>query len=342
MPAPCTRRSPAGASAVANGATMTLRPGAPVILLVAALLAVLPLATTANTVINYMVFSMLIALAALGWNLLGGYAGQYSFGHAAFFGCGAYAMALLQLRIGVNPWVAFGAAAVIGAAVGAVVGMLAFRAGLRGSYFALVTLAIAEVFRVLANALNWTGGAAGLLIRLDERAGNFQFASRSVFYWIALALVTLVMLAVQRLESSRLGAQLVAVRENEAAATALGIDVLRVKVLAITASATVTAVAGALYTQYFLFIDSTIAFGTWISVEALLAAIIGGLGTVFGPLVGALLLQGLSELTKSVAADVPGVDLVVFGAVLIVTVAFLPRGVMGLVQRIGVRRGGPR
>jgi branched-chain amino acid transport system permease protein len=305
------------------------------ILLVAAALAMLPFATSANTVLNAMVMALLIALAGQGWNILGGYGGQFSFGHAVFFGTGAYAAALLQARLGVNAWAAFGLAVALGAATGTAIGFLSFRSGLRGSYFALVTLAFAEVFRILANASSFTGGAAGTLVRLDVRPENFQFASRAVFFWIALGLVTLVMLGVRAMERSRFGAWLVAVRENEDAARALGVDTLAVKLRAITLSGAVTAAAGAFYVQYFLFIDANIAYGTWISVEALLVPIVGGLGTVFGPLVGAVALHGLAEVTKALAGRIPGVDLALYGALLVLVIAFAPNGVQGLLARLG-------
>ena len=299
----------------------------------AAMLAAIPLFGPSNTMLNFLFFVLVIALAGQGWNIAGGYGGQFSFGHAAFFGVGAYTTAILQMRYGVNAWAGFVAGIALGSFVGFVIGYLSFRAGLRGSYFALVTLAFAEVLRILANAAPITGGAAGLLIKLDIRPENFQFASRAIFFWIALALVAGVMLLNRRIEQQRFGAYLVAIRENEAAARALGVDVLGVKLRAIALSAAITAAAGGLYAQYFLYLDAAIAFGPWISVEALLAAIIGGAGTVLGPILGAALLHGLGEVTKLAAGRVPGIDLVVYGMVLILTVAFVPRGVIGLFTR---------
>jgi branched-chain amino acid transport system permease protein len=296
---------------------------------------------TSNVVLNFLVFTVILAIAAQGWNLLGGYGGQYSFGHAAFFGMGAYVSAILQQRFGVNayPAVAFGiaAAALLGYAIGAMV----FRAGLRGSYFALVTLAFAEVLRILANATEITGGAAGLLINLNLGAGNLQFADRSSFLILGALLLALAMLITLALEKSRLGAQLVAVRENEAAAAALGVDILAVKLRAISLSAALTGAAGTLYAQYFLYIDSNIAFGTWISVEALLAPIIGGAGTVFGPLIGALILQGLSEGTKMLIGKIPGVDLIIFGVLLILVVRFPLHRIPGLIAARWRGKGAP-
>jgi branched-chain amino acid transport system permease protein len=304
------------------------------IAIAAALLALLPMLVQSNTFINALVTAMIIALAAQGWNLLAGYGGQFSFGHAAFFGAGAYGNAILQTRYGINAYAAVMAATAIGAAVGAAIGYLSFRSGLRGSYFALVTLAFAEVFRIIANAAPVTGGAAGTLIKLQVSAANFQFASRVIYFWIVLALVVAAMFLTRGIERRRFGAYLVAVRENENAAAALGVDTLDTKLKAITLSAAMTALAGAFYVQYFLFVDASLAFGTWISIEALLAPIVGGLGTVFGPLLGALALHFLGELTKSIAGRVPGVDLALFGVLLVLIIAFARDGLQGLLTRV--------
>lgn len=309
------------------------------ILAAALILALLPLVATSNGALNFLSFLMIIALAAQGWNLLAGYAGQFSFGHAAFFGAGAYAMALLQTKYGINPWLAWPLAILAGGLTGLFTGYLSFRANLRGSYFALVTLAFAEVLRILANASAWTGGAAGVLIPLRLEPAHFQFADKRIFYWIALACVISIMLLTAAIQNRRLGAYLTAVRENEEAAQALGVNALHVKLVAITLSSGITAAAGALYTQKFLYLDANLAFGTWISVEALLAPIIGGLGTVFGPLAGSFLLLGLGELTKSalqhgLGIAIPGIDLAVFGALLIICVAFAPRGIIGLIHTL--------
>ncbi len=309
------------------------------IAIVTLVLAVLPLGITSNVVLNFLAFAMIITLAAQGWNVLGGFGGQFSFGHAAFFGMGAYGMALLQVRFGLNPWIALPFAIALGGTVGFVMGFLSFRARLRGSYFALVTLAFAEVFRISANAWGFTGGAAGVLVPLRLDPANLQFADKRAAYWLALAMVAAVLLITHHLTASRFGAQLVAIRENEDAARALGVDTLAVKLKAITLSGAITAAAGCLYTQKFLYLDATIGFGPWISVEALLAPIIGGIGTVFGPLLGAILLLGLGEVTKTLFANLfggawPGADLVVFGILLIICVAFAPRGVLGVIQRL--------
>ena len=149
----------------------------------------MPVITSSNVVLNFLVVALLIALVGQGWNLLGGYGGQYSFGHAAFFGTGAYVTAILQVHYGVNAWLGLLIGIAAGALVGAVIGALSFRSGLKGSYFALVTLAFAEVLRIIASVAPITGAGVGTLIKLDLRPEAFQFQSRAPFYWIILALV---------------------------------------------------------------------------------------------------------------------------------------------------------
>ena len=310
--------------------------------LVIALLAAVPLFVQSNVVLNFLVVTLMIALAGQGWNILGGYGGQYSYGHAIFFGTGAYVTAILEVKYGVNAWPAFGCGMAAGAIVGTVVGWLAFRAGLRGSYFALVTLAFAEVLRIVASVAPITGAGVGTLVNLDMRFSAMQFQSRAVFYWLILSLVAAALVVTWLIERSRFGAWLIAVRENEDAARALGVNALTVKLGAMIISGIITAAAGCFYVQYFLFVDSNIAYGTWISVEALLTPIIGGAGTIFGPLVGALVVRALGEAALLVTGHAPGLDLVVFGMVLIGVVWFSPSGIIGLRKTLlaKFRRGG--
>ncbi|MBY0613030.1 MAG: branched-chain amino acid ABC transporter permease [Beijerinckiaceae bacterium] len=310
------------------------------ILAVAACASLAPLFVGSNVALNAMITALIIALAAQGWNVLGGFGGQFSFGHAAFFGAGAYAVALLQTKFAINPWLAFAMAIAFAGLVGLAIGYLSFRSGLRGSYFALVTLAFAEVFRIVANASPFTGGAAGTLIPLRISPANFQFSDRAVFFDLLLAAIVASLCITQWLKLSRFGAYLIAVRENENAAQALGVDVLDVKLKAITLSAAMTGAAGAFYAQYFLFIDASIAFGPWISVEALLAPIIGGLGTVFGPLFGAVILHFLGEIAKSIGGRIPGLDLALYGALLILVIAFARNGLMGMISARSARTTG--
>jgi branched-chain amino acid transport system permease protein len=306
-------------------------------LIVIALLGAVPVITSSNVVLNFLVITLIVALVGQGWNLLGGYGGQYSFGHAAFFGTGAYVTAVLQVRYGINAWLGLCIGVAAGAMVGALIGALTFRSGLKGSYFALVTLAFAEVLRILASVAPVTGAGAGTLIKLDLRPEAFQFQSRAPFYWIILGLVGFSLVLMRVVEDSRFGAYLVAVRENEDAAQALGVNPTIVKLLAMTISAAITAAGGCFYAQYFLFVDASIAYGPWISIEALLAPIIGGVGTVFGPLSGALVVKTLSEFAKLATGDAPGLDLVIYGCILIMVVAVAPRGVAGILSDLRQR-----
>jgi len=307
------------------------------IAIVTAALAAVPLFVHSNVVINFLVVTLMIALAGQGWNILGGYGGQYSFGHAAFFGTGAYVTAILQVHYGVNAWIGFAAGIAAGAAVGAIIGGLAFRAGLRSSYFALVTLAFAEVLRILASVAPITGAGVGILIKLDLHAQSFQFRSRAIFYLVILTLMAVSLVIAQLLERSRFGAWLIAVRENEDAAMALGVNATAVKLGAMVLSAAITAAAGCFYAQYFLFIDAGIGYGTWISIEALLTPIIGGAGTVFGALLGALVVKSLGEGARLVTGDVPGLDLMIYGAMLVLVIAFAPRGLVGALANARAR-----
>lgn len=300
------------------------------LLLVFGLIALAPTLIRQDSLLNLVIMTLYAALLGQAWNILGGYGGQVSFGHAAYFGTGAYTVAVLQVQFGLNPWIGLAAGGVAAAAVGAFIGLCTFRYGLRGSYFALVTLAFAEVLRILSNSVEFTGAGVGLLIPLERSAVNFQFLSKAGFFWVIWVMTLAAFLTVWKIGNSRFGAQLTAVRDNEDAARALGVDAFRVKMGAIMLSGFFTGLAGVFYAQYYLYLDPHIAYGAAISVESLLVPIIGGMGTLFGPLLGAAALQGLSELSRAVIGDAPGISLVLYGVLLVVMVLFMPRGLAGL------------
>ncbi|MFY0476565.1 branched-chain amino acid ABC transporter permease [Achromobacter marplatensis] len=295
-----------------------------------------------GVLLTFVMMSLYAALLSQAWNILGGYGGQLSFGHALFFGVGAYAQALGQLNLGINPWLALPMAIAFGALAGLAVGGLTFRYGLKGSYFALVTLAFAEVFRILALSASFTGGGVGLMVPLQEGAANMQFASRRGYVYLLLAFVMLALATTAWLRHSRFGAYLQAVRDNEDAARAIGVNPLRVKLGGIALSAAFMSAAGAFYVQVFQYIDPGIAFGSAVSVEALVGAIVGGLGTLWGPVLGAVVLHGLADLTRNLFGELPGISMVIYGVVLILIVMFLPRGISGggrsLAQLFGKER----
>lgn len=298
---------------------------------IALLLGVLvyPLVFRSNFAVNFGILVLFFALIGQSWNIAGGFAGQLSFGHVVFFGTGAYCSTILQLKFGVNPWLGLPAAVLAGALVGALIAVLAFRAGLKGSYFALITLAFAEAFRIIANSLAITGGGVGLLIPLERSAANFQFADRLGFYYVIAAMTALSVAVAIWLTRSRFGARLAAIRENEDAARALGIDTFREKVKVLALSGALCAGGGSFYAQYYLYIDPAVAFGVDKSVEMLLVTMIGGAGTVYGPLIGSFLLTLVGEATRSLT-EAQGLSLIIYGCLLIVIIGFLPNGLVDL------------
>jgi branched-chain amino acid transport system permease protein len=295
------------------------------LLIALVVLAALPFRAASPFLLNLATLTALSAVLGQSWNIAGGFGGLTSFGHVIFFGLGAYCAAILQLRLGLNPWLALPAAATAGALAGGAIGACVFRAGLRGSYFALVTLAVAEACRILATALDITGGGSGLLIPLHVGAANMQFADRRIPYALALALLALATLAAHRLTTSRFGARLAATRENEDGARALGVKVVRVKSQALALSGAIAALGGVLYVQNTLYIDPNIAFSSQRSVEMLLVAMVGGAGTVLGPLFGAIVLNLIDDTTRIFIAT-PGIAPMLFGGLLLLIIRFLPGG----------------
>ena len=308
---------------------------------IAAVAAVLVLLAVPPFLSPYAVHTLVLVLfyAYLGtaWNVLGGYAGQFSFGHAAFFGIGAYTSTLLLVRLGVSPWIGLVAGGLLAAAFGCFAGYLSFRYGLRGPYFALVTLAFAEMLRLVA--VNWMaiGGPMGILMPLSRTGDSLwrlQFREKLPYYYVALALVAGALWLVRAIERSRLGHLLAAIRENEDAAEASGVDTLSTKLVAMAISAFLTAAGGTFYAQYFTFIDPGLVLGPAVSVEILLRPIVGGPGTLLGPLLGSIVLTPLSEVTRALIRGRPGVDVMVYGALLVVVITFLPGGLAGAWRRV--------
>ncbi len=307
-----------------------------------ALAVLFPFVFSSPFLVNFGVLALFYAFIGQSWNIAGGFAGQLSFGHVVFFGAGAYASTILQLRYGLNPWLGLPVSALAGAVVGGIIGFLSFRAGLKGSYFALITLAFAEVLRILVNSVEFTGGGLGMLIPAKIGAANFQFSERIGFYFVILTMTVLSVAIAVWLKRSRFGAQLAAIRENEDAAMALGIHVFQEKIKVMVLSGTLCGMGGCFFAQYFLYIDPSIVFGVDKSVEMLLVSMIGGAGTVYGPLIGAVLLAGVSDVTR-VLTNVQGLSLVLYGTLLVIIIAFLPNGLIDLFQRLGKRfqKGAP-
>lgn len=276
---------------------------------------------------------LLMALLGQSWNLMSGFAGQFSFGHAAFFGIGAYTSSILYLDHGVSPWFGMVLGMVLAAAVGLLIGFLSFRYKLRGDFFALVTLAFAEILRVLFNNTKALKGAAGILIPYKDVWAEFQFANDRVFYFILLAMVVIATVFIAMMSHRRFGVCLIAIKENQDAAASLGVPVLRYKLTAMAISAAIAAMGGTFYAQYYGFIDPTVVFAAAISVEAIVPCIIGGAGTLGGPLLGALIIIPLQELSNNLFEGVNGLNMIIYGVLIVLFVVFCRDGIYGTIIR---------
>lgn len=283
---------------------------------------------------HVLIMILLSAYLAQCWNILSGIAGQFSFGHAAFFGIGAYTSSLLFVDLKIIPWLGIIIGALLCMAIGGGIGYLCFRYGLRGAYFTLAVLAFAEIFRIIVTNVGAFGGSLGILLPLNDSWLFLQFASRIPYYYLALIMTLLITLFTYWLQSSKLGSYFIAIKENEDAAEMLGINTSRYKIIAMCISAFLTAVGGSFYAQYMYYIDPNLAFGVDRSIAILIPAVIGGPGTVFGPLLGAAVLTPLAEITRSYLGDFGGVHLMVYGAIIILVVLFLPQGLIGLLRKV--------
>ncbi len=303
------------------------------IVLAVAVLLGLPL-TADRYVLSVLTLIFYFAYVGQAWNLMMGYAGQLSLGHALYVGVGGYVAALLWLKLGIGPWLGVFAAVAAAAVVGAAIGWLGFRFGIAGVYFALLTIAFAEFTRIGFDHLELTGGAAGLFLPFEEKRMGEWWNLRGgqlLFYYLALALAAGAVLVVALIERSRLGYQWRAVREDEIAARAVGIDAFAVKMAAVIISSAMTAVGGVFYAFYYNNLFPSQVFEISHSIEIILAPVVGGPGTVFGPVIGAFVLtplgEGLTAITGYFGINAPGVKAVFYGVVLIVIVSAMPSGV---------------
>ncbi|MBO9354618.1 branched-chain amino acid ABC transporter permease [Bordetella petrii] len=285
--------------------------------------AVVALPWVGNTfVITTAIATLYLAYQALAWNLVGGMAGQFSLGNTIFIGAGAYTSTYLFLTYGVSPWLGMIAGAALAMALAYLIGCLTFRLNLRGLYFAMVTLALAQMAQVLVENIPALGAAYGLLIPVrDGDIAAFQFESRAAYYYVILGLVVLAAGIMSFIQRGRLGLMLAGLRENEDAARAVGVPVVRNMQIAFGLSALLAAVGGTFMAQYTLFIDPRSTFSWTESVYFLLPAIVGGTRHWSGPIIGALLLGLVSDTTRLLFGDaINGLPQIIFGIVVIVVV----------------------
>jgi branched-chain amino acid transport system permease protein len=289
---------------------------------------------------NIAVLICLTALMATGWNLLGGFTGQISLGHALFFGIGAYTVAVGELRIGLNPWLGMLLGAAIAVVVSMIVGLPAFR--LRGHYFSIATIAIGEIAVLIF--LNWqfVGAAEGLSIPIKEDSLlELQFSGQQKweYYYLAAGLLLLALIATQLILKSRTGYYLAAIREDQEAAAAVGVPVARYKQHAFSFSAATVAIAGAFFAQYVLFVDPDSVLELAISIQITIAAVLGGVKSMWGPVIGATVLLSLTETARLYLGGTgEALNLVAYGLLVMVIAAFEPNGLIGLAQRFRWRR----
>jgi branched-chain amino acid transport system permease protein len=301
---------------------------------IVAAIGALPMFVTDVYVQNMLVLTLMYAALSQSWNILGGYCGQISLGHALYFGIGAYATALLFSKLGVLPWFGMAAGGVIAALIALALGYPCFR--LRGHYFAIATIVIAEIGYLLF--LNWdfAGAATGIDIPIRQDSWlTFQFTrSKLPYIYFALALAALTWLVTYLLEDSKWGFWWRAVKDNPEAAESLGVVVFHSKMAAAAVSAFFTAVGGSFYAQFVSYIDPDSVMSFRFSLLMALPAVLGGIGTLWGPALGAAILIPLTELTRSyIGGTGRGIDLIVYGALVILVALARPEGMLGLFTR---------
>jgi len=300
--------------------------------------ALLPFTTDNPTHLNLAILVLMAAQLGVAWNVLGGYAGQVSLGHAAFYGLGAYTSTMLLLNFGINPWFGMLLGGVVSALLSLAFGWSCFR--MKGHYFAMATIAVAEIVQIIFTNWDYAGSAVGLTIPMTERGwGAMVFADKAPYYWLALGLLVLTLLANWAVERSHIGYYLRAIKDEPDAARSIGINIARYKQIALSLSAFFTALGGSLYAQKELYIDPNSVLSTALSIKMALVAILGGVGTLFGPVIGSVVLTTIEELTRSFfGGGGRGTDTIIYAALIIGIAVFYPSGVIGWFREWQQRR----
>lgn len=312
-----------------------------ILALVTVIFAILPVFTNQFT-LNLLISLVYWAYLGTAWNIMGGYAGQFSFGHAAFFGIGAYTSTVMYVDYGISPWFGMATGMIFAAIFGAFMGWLTFRFGVKGHFFALATFAFAEMLRLIAQDWDFINASIGLNLPVigGDSWAQMLFEETLLNYYILILGMLIVGTVISIwIYHNKIGYYLQAIREDEDAASALGVNTLNYKIIAVAISAALTAAGGSFFAQRFTFIDPAIVFGVSVSIDILLRPIFGGSGTIWGPLVGAVLLTPLEEFTRSFVRTPPeflnfiegrsGIDIMLFGVIVILVVIFMPDGVVG-------------
>jgi branched-chain amino acid transport system permease protein len=289
--------------------------------------------------VHLLVVTLIYALAAQGWNLAAGLTGQFSFGHAAFFGLGAYAPLVLAREYAISPWIGMLVGGLLAGGYAVCIGVLSYRYNVEGSYFALITLAFSELLLYVFINVEWLGGASGFVKPLpgvyDAEFGlaAFQFRETLPYYYVVLAVLVVTTLVVVGIKRSRVGLYLAAIRDDEDGAAAVGIPTTRYKLFSLAVSAFVTALAGSCWAMYFISIRPRVVFDIFANLNILLPAVVGGLGTGLGPILGSFVLTVVGETARQFV-DLPELQRIVYGLLLLVVVLRAPGGVVSLPKRI--------
>ena len=315
------------------------------VLLAVTLAALLAAPWVANDyVLTVLILILYFAYAGQAWNIMMGFAGQLSLGHALYVGLGAYTTAALYVHFGISPWLGLPVAIAIAALTGAFIGYLAFRFGVTGVYFAILTIAFAEFARVGFDHFRWVAGSSGFFLPVANYTRNDLWnlrGSPTMFYYVMLALTVFAFVVCHWLLRSRIGYFWQAIREDEMAAKTLGIDTFRYKMIAVVISAAMTSVAGMFFAFYYNNLFPEQVFHISRSIELILGPIIGGIGTLFGPIIGAVLITGMAEaifeLMSALGWTPPGARQVFYGFCLLIVVMLLPDGIWPpLARKLGL------
>jgi len=279
------------------------------------------------------------AFMGIAWNIVGGYAGQISLGHAAFMGTGMYTSTILFTFFGITPWASLFIGAFIALMLALLTGYMSFQFGIKGPYFILVSLAFAEIIRVIFVNIPSVGGSQGISVPLHEPTLlKFQFLTKTPFYYIFFGMLLIGLVVNWRIAATKLGYYLISIRENEDAATTLGVNPLKYKLIALSISAMLTSIGGTVWAQYLMYAEPAYAFGVHSSVEIAIRPIIGGMGTLFGPIIGSLFLTPLGEVIRfTMGGTQSGVQLLIYGGILILVVLLMPNGLIVPLRKLGQR-----
>lgn len=284
------------------------------------------------------IFIMIFFWAYVGqsWNVLTGYTGHISLGHALYLGIGAYTSTYLAQTFGISPWFGMLIGGCIASTIALCLGYLGFRFGMRGVYFVILTIAFAEITRLIVSHVEALGSFSGIFLDFSPSFWNFQFRGNLPYYYISLGFMVGSLLAVRLLEISKLGRFMVAIREDEDAAQALGVNTFKYNMIAIAISAFMTSLGGTFYANYIYYLHPNTMFGMATSIDLILRPIVGGLGTIFGPVLGSFILTPLSEISRAYFArgGLEGLHLVLYGIIAILVVLFMPKGIIVYVRRL--------